>query len=248
MGCIGNDPAGEAVLREFDAEGIDTSHLQVIDGQPTSYSTVLLAETGERTILNYSGVKIGEQKLIDTRKISGDWLYVSSMGGPISLLHEVITMAAKKGMKIAFNPGSRELNYPDKIRALLDDITLLILNKDEMQLIVEGRSMEELARHAAHYVDYAVVTDGPKGVVAVGAGKVVIGGMYKEVKVVDRLGAGDAFGSGFTAMLAQGKSLEEAVIFASANSTSVVQYIGAKEGILSAHAKLQKMPLAVKSL
>lgn len=248
MGCIGDDPAGQAVVQALDAEDVDATHLRIVKGQPTSYSVILLAATGERTILNYAGVKIGKDKAIDLDAIDGDWLYLSSLGGPISLLHDVVTAATKKGMKIAFNPGSRELKYPRKIQSLLEDITLLILNKEEMALIVEGGSSEELARHAAHYVDYTVVTDGPKGVVAVGGGKVVAGGTYEDVKVVDRLGAGDAFGSGLTAALAKGQSLEEAIRLASANSTSVVQKVGAKEGILYANAKLHDMPLKVMPL
>lgn len=61
-------------------------------------------------------------------------------------------------------------------------------------------------------------------------------------------GAGDAFSSGFTAMIAAGESLEDAVIFASANSTSVVSTIGAKAGILHHGAKIHQMPLKVTEL
>jgi sugar/nucleoside kinase (ribokinase family) len=71
--------------------------------------------------------------------------------------------------------------------------------------------------------------------------------MYEDVKVVDRLGAGDAFSSGFLSQWAVGKSLKESVLFASANSTSVVTKIGAKTGILHHGAKLHEMPLHEKS-
>jgi len=42
---------------------------------------------------------------------------------------------------------------------------------------------------------------------------------------------------------AQGKSLKESMIFASANSTSVVTKIGAKEGILHEGTILHDMPI-----
>ena len=64
--------------------------------------------------------------------------------------------------------------------------------------------------------------------------------------VIDRTGAGDAFGSGFLSQYAQGASLRDAIIFASANSTSVVQKIGAKEGILHKGVELHDMPLEEK--
>ena len=70
--------------------------------------------------------------------------------------------------------------------------------------------------------------------------------MYEDVPVVDRAGAGDAFASGLVAKLAQGLSLGDAIIFASANSTSVVATIGAKTGILGRDAVIHPMPLEVK--
>jgi sugar/nucleoside kinase (ribokinase family) len=71
--------------------------------------------------------------------------------------------------------------------------------------------------------------------------------MYDDVPVVDRTGAGDAFGSGFLSQWAQGKSLKDAVIFASANSTSVVSQVGAKAGILQFGVQLHDMPVQEKA-
>jgi sugar/nucleoside kinase (ribokinase family) len=65
--------------------------------------------------------------------------------------------------------------------------------------------------------------------------------------VIDRTGAGDAFASGFLSQWSQGKSLMESVIFASANSTSVVGKLGAKAGILHSGTKLHAMPISEKA-
>ena len=51
------------------------------------------------------------------------------------------------------------------------------------------------------------------------------------------------FGSGLTAALAHGKSLRDAIQYGSANSTSVVTMIGAKDGILRAGVELHDMPI-----
>jgi sugar/nucleoside kinase (ribokinase family) len=72
--------------------------------------------------------------------------------------------------------------------------------------------------------------------------------MYADVKVVDRLGAGDAFSSGFVAMIAMGESIERALTYASANSTSVVMQLGAKTGIIRGPAGVHKMPIKVTNL
>jgi len=50
---------------------------------------------------------------------------------------------------------------------------------------------------------------------------------------VDRTGAGDSFSSTLTSFLAKGLPVQEALRRAPINSMSVVQYIGAQEGLLS---------------
>ncbi|MGH7196580.1 MAG: carbohydrate kinase family protein [Candidatus Saccharimonadales bacterium] len=249
MGVIGTEPAGQAVLAELDADGVGTRYLHQDERFRTNYSTILLAPTGERTILSYHGNHLrpdGSDIHLDAIA-EADWLYVSSVGS-MELLDRIFGLAAKNGVQVAFNPSGAELAQADKLRPLLDDVTVLITNKDEMQQIVEGQSAEELLHHAAHLVRTVVISDGPNGVVATDGKHVIEAGMYEDVPVIDRTGAGDAFGSGFVAMYAQGKALEEAVTFASANATSVVQQIGAKAGILHRHAKLHDMPIKVSEL
>ncbi|MCX6738802.1 MAG: PfkB family carbohydrate kinase, partial [Candidatus Parcubacteria bacterium] len=48
----------------------------------------------------------------------------------------------------------------------------------------------------------------------------------------DRTGAGDAYSSTIAECLVLGKTLEEALLWAPINSMSVVQKIGAQEGLL----------------
>ena len=48
----------------------------------------------------------------------------------------------------------------------------------------------------------------------------------------ERTGAGDAYSSTFTAAVAMGLSLEEAMRWAPINSMNVVQHVGAQEGLL----------------
>ena len=117
-----------------------------------------------------------------------------------------------------------------------------------MQKLVHGETLEELVRHGLNLVPVVIVSDGPNGVVASDGKTIVSAGMYEDVKVIDRTGAGDAFASGFLSQWAQGKSLKDAIVFASANSTSVVTQIGAKTGILLKGTKLHDMPLEEKAL
>ena len=110
-------------------------------------------------------------------------------------------------------------------------------------MIASGETLEELTRKLLNYVPVAIVSDGPEGVMASDGKTIVRAGMYEDVKVLDRTGAGDAFGSGFLSQWAVGASLKDSIVFASANSTSVVTKIGAKAGILSKNERLHEMPL-----
>lgn len=247
MGAIGHDPAGQAVLDDLDNEGVNTQFVSYSDKLNTGYSVLLLAPNGERTILTYRGASTHyDVKHFNLAEVDGEWLYVSSMAGSMDVLAHIFDQAADKGLKIFFNPGKGELKQPDKLKGLLDDVAILSVNKEEAMQIVEGSDSEELARHLLNYVSVAIVSDGPNGVVATDGKTVVTAGMYEDVKVIDRTGAGDAFGSGFLSQWVQGKTLKESIVFASANSTSVVTKIGAKTGILHSNTKLHEMPLIEK--
>jgi sugar/nucleoside kinase (ribokinase family) len=249
MGTIGHDPAGDAVLADMDKEGVDTTHISYSDKFNTGYSTLLLAPNGERTILTYRGASTHyEIRNFRLDEVEADWLYLSSLAGNIELLDSVLSQAKKKGMKVFLNPGKGELKHIKELKSLLEDVDILSVNKEEAQQIVDGHNLEELVMRLLNFVPIVIVSDGPNGVVASDKKTIVRAGMYEDVKVIDRTGAGDAFGSGFLSYFAQGKSLKDSIVFASANSTSVVTKIGAKAGILHKGTTLHAMPLSEKQI
>lgn len=251
MGTIGHDPAGKAVLEMLDAENVDTSGVTYSEKYNTGYSVLLVAPDGSRTILTYRGASTYyDASNFDLHTVEPwiDWIYLSSMAGNMEALDKIVSHAKERKVKVFINPGKGELAKLDKLKALLDDVEILSVNKEEAQQIVEGETLEELIRHMLNIVPVAIISDGPNGVIASDGKTIVRAGMYEDVPVIDRTGAGDAFGSGFLSQWVQGKSLKESIIFASANSTSVVQEIGAKTGILGQHVNLHEMPLNEESL
>lgn len=249
MWTLGYDPASETVLRDLDHEGVATHRAVRKEHYQAGYSTILIATNGERTILNHRGVSTDAQGIdLDFDAIAeADWVYPSSLAnGGIELLRKIVDYAEKNDTKVMLNPAGPELAEANKLKALLESVEVLCVNKEEVQMLVEGEDLEELVRHALHYVPVVIVSDGPNGVVASDGKTIIRAGMYEDVKVVDRTGAGDAFASGFLSQWAQGRSLKESIIFASANSTSVVTKIGAKPGILHKGAKLHDMPIHEK--
>jgi ribokinase len=184
----------------------------------------------------------------DFQDIKPDWIFLTSLEGNFDILETVFKYAKYHNIKIAMNPGKKELEASDRLKKLIPQLTLLSMNKEEMQQLYNGETLHDMVKAANQDVHYVVVTDGPKGAVAADRWHIVTAGMYEDVPVIDRTGAGDAFSSGFTAMIAAGEPLEWAVTYASANSTSVVSKIGAKEGILRHTDEVHPMPLEVQEI
>ena len=79
-----------------------------------------------------------------------------------------------------------------------------------------------------------VVTDGPLGAYALENGKIFFMPPYPDPKPpYERTGAVDAFSSTFVAAIALGLSVGDALRWAPINAMSVVQYVGAREGLLT---------------
>ena len=245
MGCITDDPAGAAILASFDDEGIDNSYVTFIPNFNTGYSVILLAPNGERTILTHRGAsaKFDAINPDDLDNIHPDWIYVTTLRGNMNMLDQLFTKAHSIDAKIMFNPGNLELKHQRKMLGLLSDTDVLLLNKDEAKQIVEGNSLTEILARLSNYVPSAIVTDGNQGAIATDGIETYRIGLYEDVPIKDTTGAGDAFGSGFLAAYADDRNFKESLIFASANSTSVIQKIGSKAGIIGKHTKLHNMPI-----
>lgn len=249
LGVVGHDPAGRAIIDELDEENVDTALLKYSDTHSTGYSVLLLAPSGERTILTYRGASTHYRlEDLDISGLTADWLYVTTLAGSMPALHQLFSQAKAQGMKIFFNPGKKELAQAAELKGLLEDVDVLLANRQEMMQIVQGEALEELVLHGLHRAPVVIVTDGKDGVAASDGKTLVRAGLYEDGPVVDQTGAGDAFGSGFLSRWAEGASLKEAILFASANASSVVSHIGAKKGILYQGAQLHAMPLYEKEV
>ena len=248
IGNIAHDSAGEAIMRVLDREEIDNSYVNFVTRKNTGSSVILLdSKGGERTILTYRGASetFDNFNEKDLELIQPDWLYVTSLRGDMNTLLSFFEKAKELGAKIMFNPGVKELAEKEKLIGLLEDVDVLLVNKSEASKIVPGVLLTELMYHLNQYVPTVIITDGPMGGIAGNkeSGEIYRFGIYEDTKIKDATGAGDAFGSGFLAHYTSGHSFRSSLIFASANSTSVVHKIGANRGILTGKEELHPMPI-----
>lgn len=252
MGLLGCDPAATACLASMTREDVDTKYVSYTKRYNTDYSTLLLAPSGERSILTYRGCGMHiKPKYFDLEKVTDhiDWIYMTSMVGHFEIIKPLAKAAFGRGIKIAWNPGGAELAKPDELKEVLPYIKILSVNKEEAQRIVKGDTVPELLYALHEFCPVCIITDGRNGAMAMAGDKVVAAGLYDaEAKPVDRTGAGDAFCSGFTLKYAQGESLADCVHYASANSASVVEKMGSKPGILRRGAEAGLAPMDIKEV
>jgi ribokinase len=218
----GWDFAGKIIRAEIKKEKVSDQFLVQQEGEKTDYSTILIGPDGNRTILVWRGGTRLENQVIDWSSLNSFWFYISSLEGNLDLLAEIIGFAQKNHIKVALNPGKREIKEKESLKKLLN-VDVLLLNQEEAKLLGDLSFLKKTIM---------ILTEGEKGIEFFAPGK----GRGKmeafKVKMVDQTGAGDGFGCGFVSGLIKGFDLEKALRLGVANGASVVGKIGAKEGLL----------------
>lgn len=232
---IGNDAAGELILNKMNTESVDTSMVQKGDGK-TGLSAVLVSVDGGRSIVTYRGESgvIQESDLNWDEIKKADWIQISSLGGDIGLLEDLVGFATTNGVKIGVNPGKGEISHKDRLLKILPNIDFFNVNRMEagMLLGISFENEKELIVGLANSgVRMLAMTDGKRGASMVVNRRWIKMDAYSN-KSVDDTGAGDAFVSGAVSGILQYKNLETIVMMGLANGGGVVTKLGAKDGLL----------------
>ncbi len=251
---IGQDSAGKDILNELQQEKISVLPLTpkpytLYPNNGTACSTILLAPSGERTILVYRGasenLKIQE---VPFKKLKSQWVYISPGKISFEVIEKIFNHFSKNKTLIAFNPSGYFIEMGiKKLKPLLAKSKVVILNREEATKLtgVDYHEEKEIFKKLDEIVPgIAIMTCGQEGVLVSDGKNIYQAGIFKEKSVIDRTGAGDAFASGFISGLIQKKekcekglchpyNVEYAIRLGSANATSVIEKIGAKEGILA---------------
>lgn len=233
---LGHDRNGKDCLTQLRKEGVDTEFVKIHEGKKTNYHYVL-RYGAERTIL------IKHERypyILPEFGVPPKYLYFSSIGEHGIQLHHDIASYLKihPETKLAFQPGTFQIRLGvEALKDLYESTEIFFCNKEEAQLILktDEQDMKVLLRGIrALGPKIPVITDGPNGAFALDGDTAWYMPMYPDPKEpVDRTGAGDSFSSTFTAALILGFDIKTALSWGPINSMSVVQYIGAQEGLLT---------------
>jgi len=247
IGKIGEDSAGIDVFKFLKDEEIVFLGA-VSKDEKTGYSLILDSKDDDRTILTHKGcnnsLKYSE---IKNHSFSTKWFYSSSLiGESFETMKKVVLKLKKQGTKIVFNPSSYQVkNGLNSLRHLLLNIDLLVLNKEEAELLLglknheKGASVEQFIKDLLIKLRFngpkmVCITDGKNGAHFLSEEE----DYYfiepsKSLKVVETTGAGDAFASGLVTGFVKGFSVEDSLRLAMLNAESVISKYGAKNHILN---------------
>jgi len=234
---LGGDDTGNQILQKLEKENVD---MRYVIQQPTArsnYSTVI-NYAGERTIFTYHAPRSYE---FPVNLETAPWVYLTSMGetfGPF-YNHFVDFLKSNPEVKLAFNPGSWQLRAGmSTLKPVLEITQLIYVNREEAEKMTgfgdsTNKDRDLLKALSDLGPKVSIITDGANGSYLFDSES---GKFYKcgimPVDAYERTGAGDAFGSGCIAALIKGKTFQEALLWGTVNSASVIGYTGSQKGLL----------------
>lgn len=231
FGKIGEDDFAKKILNKIHKNGV--KFLGKTEGR-TGYSVVLDSKEHNRTILTFKGDN-DHFKTDVWKKIKTKWFYFSSLKE--ESFKTQLKIAKSRKAKIAFNP-SMYLFGKENVKEMIKYCSVVVLNKEEADML--AKKHDKILKMGKK-IEVLIVTDGKKDFYAYTSGKRYKVYPHKNIKVVERTGAGDAFASGFVAGYMKTKNVKKALQIGVANSESVVKYKGSTNKILTWNEVLKEV-------
>lgn len=214
-GMIGNDSFGDLVETSLRAKGVDTRFLIRQDKHATG-ATICMSYDEDRANLTYQGA-MDFMSLSDINPAvfeEAKHIHISSIfmqSGIRKDLMEILRKAKEAGITTSldtqWDPVEKwDLDYKE----VLPLLTVFMPNETELKLLTASATLEEAIEKIRPYTNAAVIKCGSRGSLLMQKGEADhMQAALLNDHVVDCIGAGDSFNSGFISQLVQGKSLLE---------------------------------------
>ncbi|THA27486.1 sugar kinase [Streptomyces sp. RKND-216] len=245
LGRVGADPAGEAVLREMRADGVDVSWAVADPDAPTG---LLLRDSHPQRPLDAvsyragsAGSRLTAQDLPPEAIVGARLVHVSGVTpmlapGAAQAVHRLVELARQSGAAVSFDPSVQHTLGTDHdwmriAGPLLREADLVVAGEDELEMLLGGgaeqvaKALLELGRARTVVVKrqdhstLAVTRDGQWTHEPFG------------VQVTDPSGAGEAFTAGWLSAWLRELDPERALAEAACVAALAVQAPGDTDGL-----------------
>ncbi|NED98395.1 sugar kinase [Phytoactinopolyspora alkaliphila] len=245
LGLVGDDEPGALVLRTLRAEAMDVSGARV-DRRGTTGLLVSEPRTSEITRVTYyragsAASHLEPADVVPALASPPKVLHVTGItcalgSGPRAAVSEAVSTASARGVTVSLDVNYRSRLWTreqaaEALTELVPHIDVLIASDDELELVAGGDS--ETAQVSAlldRGVSELVVTRGAAGATVFTRDE-KISSPARPVRVVDVIGAGDAFVSGYLSARLDGLDVPHRLARAIATASFVVACAGDWEGL-----------------
>ena len=207
--CLGDDVYKEMTINNYEANNVNTDHIQLVKGA-SGVAPIWVDATGQNRIIVIPGAnnEIDAQKAISSiEKVADISVLVGQCEIPMEVNHEVFQYAKGNSVTTIFNPApAKKLE-----REFLEHISWLIPNENEFELISGMKPNDDnFLKFNEEIPCNLIVTLGEKGAVLVDENKT----HYFDapsVNAIDTTGAGDSFIGTFAYELSESNSPESCI-------------------------------------
>ena len=214
---VGDDPAGAAIIAEFDALGVSHGDL-VIPGETSGVVVVLVDSSGERTMFPDKGAnsRLTVTDLPDLGTFQAVYISGYALLNPLGR-DGVLAMIEKikaDGLPIYFDPASvgAMKDVADKeLHNWFSMMDVLFLNEEESIYLTGSVDIERALNYLLDFSQVVVIKRGSAGAIAKARGFDSISLPAFAATVVDTTGAGDSFAAGFIASYSKNHDLTAAL-------------------------------------
>jgi sugar/nucleoside kinase (ribokinase family) len=214
IGVVGDDLFGHFMLDAMQARGVDTSHV-IIDPTRKTGFTVILNRITDRGMLTYFGAidaltvnQISDDLLAQARHlhIASYFLQTNLQPGLPDLFHRARSSGLTTSLDTNWDPDEKWTGVQD----ILNLTNVFLPNENEVIALAGLPEVNPAAQKLAANSEIVAVKMGGDGELAI-QGDAVVQAPAIPVKIVDTVGAGDTFDSGFIYGFLQGWPLEKSL-------------------------------------
>jgi len=247
IGMVGNDNFGKAFIETFKKAGTKVSNIMISSKVGTSIASILSNYQAENKIVVMHGANFEfnekELKKVESVLKNSD-LVITQLELKPEIEEAIIKLCAKYKVPVQLNPApAYKLS-----KEVLSKLTYITPNDLELSILT-GMKTDTLEN--AKKAVKKLLSMGPKNVISTLGGNGAMIGDKKgvrhipgfKVKVVDTVGAGDAFNGGFAYAISKGHNIDEAVRFANAVGGLAVT----KQGAFPSMPNLKQVNDLIKS-